>query len=325
MAKLTNFERAKIIKENLKLEVRSRKWFQNGFEIKNLNQKLLFLGIFDSMQQLNDTINIYEELYGTADKWYPPSILASAGDLEPLPFELTLEQKIITNRLLLHPEGSEFFILTGKGGSGKSTFLNVIKQLFDDDVSATPLNKLGEDFLLEQALKKRLICADEINAEDLNNGVIKTISDHQQITVNKKFGSVYETMAQSAMIFSCNNPPKLNLNDSGMMRRLVYYEMNSVIKDPNPELKDLRLTRAQLRQVVCDVLEMETVPDWKSFFEKQTRRILRENNNVWICAEFENYERYVDICMRKRLKPFSEPNWRSICLLFEEWGCIAGA
>ena len=177
--------------------------------------------------------------------WYRPDIIDEAMQQKEegympkeMPFPLDDKQLIILYILLFHPELEVCFITTGIGGSGKSTFLNIIKQLFDNDVSSTPIGDLGNPFILAEALKHRLIASDELGTGDVNLPVIKTIVSKQQIQVNEKFGATYTTRAQSALFWCCNQAPRIDIQDSGMLRRIIYYERNTKIKNPNPDLKN---------------------------------------------------------------------------------------
>ena len=44
-----------------------------------------------------------------------------------------------------------------------------------------------------------------------------------------------------------------------------------------------------------------------------------KDNNVFICKDARTYEEYRTLCIEKGLKPFSEPNWRKLSDLVEEW------
>lgn len=324
MAKMPCAERARTLKNICGFEVRSGKWFfkEEESSLKQVRRAIINNGLANNPSELNELIDMYEIMYEEPLDWYVPasvkyfySMLWTKADI---PFPLNREQLTIINRLLFHPDDEKFFILTGVGGSGKSTFLNIIKQLFDNDVSASTLADLSNEFKLEEALRHRLICADELNSDDINNGAVKTICSRQPVHVNRKYGSTYQTRSQSAMIFSCNKPPRLNISDSGMMRRVVFYSMNKKIENPNSAMKSLVLSPNDKANIIALAAEVDN-DNWEDLFKDDTRRVLKSTNSVYLTREYFDYERYVDKCLRARYKPFSENNWREIAELFSLW------
>ena len=179
------------------------------------------------------------------------------------------------------------------GGSGKSTFLNIIRQLFDNDVSSTPLGDLGQPFILAEALKHRLIASDELGKGEVDLPIIKTIVSKQKIQVNEKFGATYTTQAQSALFFCCNKAPKLDIADTGILRRIVYYSRNSKIKNPNPNFKSQKYSHDDLIDFVLyayDVGEFiykdEDINKWKEWFSTETNVYLCGSNNVGLFYKY---------------------------------------
>ena len=127
-----------------KLRFISGKWFnENEEEIPNIKKEvainlieddeysLFFKGIKD-MCDVENWIDCYKDLYGESSLWFPSKFIKKAIDypkveLSELPFPFDYKQIVIINRLLFHPEDEVVFITTGVGGSGKSTFLNIVK------------------------------------------------------------------------------------------------------------------------------------------------------------------------------------------------------
>ena len=314
----------------------SGKMFLKNREIYNFTQELYkiqeirpLLRSSDDAQKLKDTfIDMFQEL----GRWPELPIIAEAreilanNELKPLPMPLDEKQLIIINRLLIGKD-EKFFVLTGIGGSGKSTFANMIVQIFENDVASLTLADLSDDFKLAQGINKRLVYADELNSDDMNNGVIKTLVSKQKINVNPKFEKNFNAVWQANLLFSCNRVPKLDLSDSGLIRRICYYSMNKKIENPDPTFKDRIYNHEDLVQVVAWALSMDT-KDWEKLFEKETRDLLRKNNSVWICKStslsLTSHENYFDIAERKHLKPFSEPRWQEIKELLLDWNAEEG-
>ena len=306
-----------------KLKFISGKWFYKDTEIKHIHKYLYKMGIFESPNELQQVIDSYIILYGNSGKWPPPEIIAEAAkikELKPLCYPLTEKQLIIINYLLRHDE-EIFFILTGVGGSGKSTFANIIVQIFDNDTAALTLSDLGNDFKLATGINKRLIYSTEINSDDINNGALKQLTSNEEITVNGKFEKPYKATCQSAFFFHCNVNPRLDLSDTGMLRRILYYSMNEKIKNPDPALKSMEWTREDIVNIVAHAMQVD-MTDWQKKFEKETRYNLLKDNSVYRFRSMANYKDYEAACIDERLRPFSKPRWEDIKKLIKEWGDV---
>lgn len=306
----------------------SGKWFINNKEIKNFTKHLYTLkDIRVLLRSDKDTESIRDtfiDMYSEIGKWPELPIIKEAmeqEELKPLCFPLNKKQLILINRLLVGTD-EKFYILTGVGGSGKSTFANIIKQIFENDVASLTLEDLGNDFKLATGINKRLIYADELNSDDMNNGIIKTIASKQEITVNPKYGHSYNAVFQGGLLFSCNRAPKLDLSDTGIIRRICYYSMNKKIENPDTSLQKKEWSHEDLVNIVAHALKIDTT-NWEKLFEKETREILRANNSVWLCRgeslKTTPYETYVGTASKKGLRAFSEPRFDDVKALLLSW------
>lgn len=306
------------------LEFISGKWFRKGVEIKDIRKYLYRIGIFKSVDQLDKVIDSYIVLYGKVAKWYDLPIIKEAQEqqeLKPLCYPLNNKQLMIINYLLRHDE-EVFFILTGVGGSGKSTFANIICEIFDKDTAPLNLSDLSDDFKLAEGIDKRLIYSTEINSEEVNNGVLKQLFSNEELLINPKHCKPYKARCQSAFIFNCNIPPRLNLADSGMLRRILYYSMNEKIQNPDKTLNKKEWTHEDLVNIVSHALRVD-MTNWQENFKEDTRYNLLKYNSVFRFKDVLTYKEYVEHCKEDNLKPFSRPSWEEIRLLLEEWGYIS--
>lgn len=328
MSKLTPQQKAKILYDE-GVEFISGKWYFRGREI--LEEDKFFLreenlsvrGLFPSVRELQNTKDFFIAAYGIRGDWKPLPIIKEAKALKalkPLAFPLNENQLIIINYLLRHDE-EIFFIITGIGGSGKSTFINIIKQIFDNDYASLSLSDLSDGFKLATGVTHRLICSDEVNSDDLNNANLKQIISGQPITVNPKHEKPYVSRFQSGFIFNCNIPPRLDLSDSGMMRRILYYSMNEKIKNPNPALNRATWERADLVNIVAHALAVD-MTNWKDRFQKDTRYYLVKYNSVYLLKDKSTYKGYKEGCSEKGYKAYSEIKWLEIRELLTDWGFI---
>ena len=308
---------------NGELRFISGKWFYKDNEIRNIKKYFLVSGYADTMNELDNIIDMYQVMYGEIGKWFDLPIIKEAKalkKLQPMCYPLNQKQLKIINYLLRHDE-EIFFILTGVGGSGKSTFGNIICKIFDNDTAALNLSDLGEDFKLATGINKRLIYSTEINSDDINNGVLKQLFSNEEITINPKYEQPYKTRCQSAFFFNCNKNPRLDLCDTGMLRRILYYSMDEKIKNPDPTLNKKEWTHSDLVNIVAHALAVD-MTDWKKDFEQETRYNLIKDNSVYRFKDCDDYSKYVEKCKDEGLKPFSKPNWDNIRDLLKEWWFI---
>lgn len=312
------------------LERRCGKWYVKKKEIKDVKRWLSTNNMmFPNARSITEFIDMFNIKYHDIEAdWYPLPIIAEANKqiqekgLLPLAFPLTKKQLMIINELISH-RSERAFILTGIGGSGKSTFANIIIQVFDNDRSSCSLSDLNNRFKLETALTHRLIYSDELNSEDLNNGVIKMLVSNQVVTVEQKNQTPYDTRCQSAFIWSCNQRPRIDLSDTGMLRRFVYYPMNKKIKNPNPLYKDKKYTREDLVNIVAHALCLD-MTDWFQNFEFETHYYLLKDNPVFMYRKLTNgdnstYCQYRANCIDNGYKPVALMKWQSIIDLIKEW------
>ena len=306
-----------------KLRFISGKWFYKEEEIRDIRKYMLVSGYAESLHELDEIIDLYKVMYGESGVWPDLPIVAEAKaitKLEPLCYPLNIKQLKIINYLLRHDE-EIFFILTGVGGSGKSTFGNIICQLFDNDTASLNLSDLGDDFKLATGINHRLIYSTEINSDEINNGVLKQLFSNEEITINPKFQTPYKARCQSAFFFNCNKNPKLDLSDTGMLRRILYYSMDEKIKNPDPTLNKKNWEHKDLVNIVAHALAVD-MTNWKDDFTKETRYNLVKDNSVYRFRDVEKYTEYADKCKEEGMKPFSKPNWDLVRDLLKEWKFI---
>ena len=331
-----------VIRSNI--EFISGKFFykdKNGYknEIKNIDKYIgkiyfeharKFINERDLNYMKNGIIN--NPLSDEIVDWPRPAIIDEALELKEkgympkqCPFPLDDKQLIILYILLFHPEQEVFFITTGIGGSGKSTFLNIIKQLFDNDVGSTPLGNLGDPFTLAEALKHRLIASDELGTGEVNLPIVKTIVSKQNIQVNEKYGATYTTRAQSALFFCCNQAPKIDISDTGMLRRIVYYSRNTKIINPDPSLKNKKWSHEDLIDFILCALKVEfifkedDINSWKEPFKDETSCYLVTTNSVGLYFKYIHngshlidYAAYKEYCHSNGYKPFAKHKYEEI-------------
>lgn len=120
----------------------------------------------------------------------------------------------------------KFIVLYGAAGTGKSTVLNIIQQLFDGYYSVFDAKALGSSsnsFALEAFKTNPLVAiqhdGDLSRIED--NTRLNSLVSHELMTVNEKFKSTYANRFNAFLFMGTNNPVKITDSKSGLTRRLI--------------------------------------------------------------------------------------------------------
>ena len=183
------------------------------------------------------------------------------------------------------------------------------------------ISDLWSGFRLAEGISKRLICSTEINSEDLNNGIIKQMLSNEEVMVEPKYVTPYTMRCQSSFIWCCNKPPRIDVTDSGLLRRFLYYSMNEKIKNPDPKMNKREWEHDDLVNIVAHALAQD-MTNWQKDFERESHLNLVKGNSVYLLKECKTYKDYRDNCGAKGYKPHNEDNWHNIRLLLQEWGFV---
>ena len=145
-------------------------------------------------------------------------------------------------------ELQKFFVFYGSAGTGKSTVLNIIQELFEGYYTVFDARALGtksDAFALEPFKDNPLVAiqhdGDLSRIED--NTRLNSLASHEEMTINEKFKSQYKMRINALMFMGTNRPVKITDSKSGIIRRLIditpsenliprdrYYELMDAIK-----------------------------------------------------------------------------------------------
>lgn len=120
----------------------------------------------------------------------------------------------------------KFLVLYGDSGTGKSTVLNIIQQLFDGYYSVFDAKSLGSannQFALEAFSSNPLVAiqhdGDLSKIED--NTRLNSLVSHEAMVVNEKHKNLYKNSFKSFLFMGTNKPVKITDSKSGIIRRLI--------------------------------------------------------------------------------------------------------
>ena len=155
----------------------------------------------------------------------------------------------------------KFFIFKGTGGTGKSTFANLIMKMVSKKyVSTVKLNQFDQDYYLATMIDKLVNidfdASDKKTLED--SGRFKSIVCSEPVSVRQIYAAVVEMVSCATIIINANHMPKIADKSDGLYRRMILVEIDKKIKNPDPKF-----------------LEKVTDSDMEYFFYKAVQGIHR--------------------------------------------------
>lgn len=120
----------------------------------------------------------------------------------------------------------KFLVLYGAAGTGKSTVINVIEDLFQGYFAVFDSRALGSSnnaFALEAFKSNPLVAiqhdGDLSHLED--NTKLNSLVSHEKMTVNNKYEKMYQSSFNAFLIMATNKPVRITDAKSGLIRRLI--------------------------------------------------------------------------------------------------------
>lgn len=120
----------------------------------------------------------------------------------------------------------KFAVFYGSMGTGKSTVINIIEQLFEGYCAVFDAKRLGNansTFALEAFSSNPLVAiqhdGDLSRIED--NTRLNSLVSHEKMTVDEKFKSTYTSRFKCFLFMGTNKPVKITDAKSGILRRLI--------------------------------------------------------------------------------------------------------
>lgn len=177
-----------------------------------------------------------------ADPFYSPKIDQFMKELtgaDPLKMEFLYQ--IVGYCLLKKNLFQKFFVMVGEGGTGKSTFTNLIQKLVGgDNCSHVSLANFDKDYHLATIMGKLVNIDDDVaDGRPLEyTGRFKSVVSGDKISVRQIYREVEDHIPYATIIFNCNKLPKIMDRTSGLYRRIVLIELNNKVQSPDPMFLD---------------------------------------------------------------------------------------
>lgn len=135
--------------------------------------------------------------------------------------------------LLRRNELGKFFVLTGSGSNGKSTFIDMLKFfLKPENYSSLALKEVHQRFKTAEVFGKLANLGDDIsNVYIEETDVLKKLVTGETVTAERKGKDPFQFESYAKLLFSANDMPRINDLTDGLKRRLVIIPFNAKFSD----------------------------------------------------------------------------------------------
>lgn len=209
----------------------------------------------------------------------------------------------------------KFLVLYGAAGTGKSTVLNIIQQLFDGYYSTFDSEALGSSsnvFALEAFKSNPLVAIqhDGNLARIETNTRLNSLVSHEEMAVNEKFRSIYMQRFRSFLLMGTNKPVKITDAKSGLIRRIIDVSPTGDKVPFKQYTHDIKQIKFELGGIAChcrdvyledpeyydDYIPLRMLEGTNDFynFVLDSWDIFHENDETTLKAAWELYRAYCD-------------------------------
>lgn len=184
------------------------------------------------------------------------------------------------------------FILTGQKQNGKSTFLNMLKELLGSkNTSVLDIKHLSDKFSTVMMVNKLANIGDDISNKKLNDTEqFKKIVSGEKITAEQKGRDKFEFTPYCKLIYSANSIPKIGDGaDAGaVLSRIVIVPFRAYFDSSNPNYKPF---------VIDELLTEDSMEYLINIGIKGLKRVLKNKKfteSEYTNREFEEYKNEID-------------------------------
>ena len=209
----------------------------------------------------------------------------------------------------------KFMVFYGSAGTGKSTIMNIIQDLFEGYYAVFDAKALGSNnnqFALEAFKNNPLVAiqhdGDLSKIED--NTKLNSLVSHEYMTVNEKFKSTYTSKFNAFLFMGTNKPVKITDGKSGLLRRLIdvvpsgeklsYKDYTKCMNDVKFELgaiayhcKEVFLEDPEAYDDYTPTLMMGASNDFYNFVI-DSYSTFKKNDGTTLSVAYEMYKNYCD-------------------------------
>jgi len=203
----------------------------------------------------------------------------SNGDTQ----KMTLLYELAGYCLLRRNKFQKFFVLCGNGGTGKSTFCNLIKRMFKkEQVSTVALSQFDLDYHLATLVGSMVNIDDDASSDKIlkDAGRFKSITCGIPVSVRPIYGHPIQLYSTATIIINCNSMVKIMDDSEGLYRRLLLIELNNKITTPDRDFED-KITDLDMEYFFYKACEgIHNVLQRGKFIKEESDEVLKQRFRV---------------------------------------------
>jgi len=221
----------------------------------------------------------------------------------------------------------KFLILNGEGRNGKGTLCKLITCLFGtENVSSESLDQLLNGRFSPSQLNGKLVNIDADTSKEISKklGILKKLTENDQISAEEKFKSPFNFVNHAKLIQVTNELPEIKEDTIAIFSRLIIIDFEKTfIKNANPNLIDELTTGEELFGLFHILLKrlprvLKSGISYSKSIETLEQYQLRMNPvNYFADCYLEKaseskvkkdivYKKYKEFCYRNKIHPKSE-------------------
>lgn len=129
------------------------------------------------------------------------------------------------------------FILTGMKANGKSTFLDMIKNVLgEDNITSLDLQEFTNEYKVAELNQRLANIGDDISDNFIpDSSLFKKLVTGDRITARKIYCPPFEFNNYAKMLFSANNIPRIKDSTGAVQRRLIIIPFNATFSKKDPD------------------------------------------------------------------------------------------
>ncbi len=221
------------------------------------------------------------------------------------------------------------FILTGDKHNGKSTYLDMIMNLLGkENTVALDLKELGDRFKTAELFGKLANIGDDIGDEFISNpAIFKKVVSGDRINAERKGQDPFDFNCYAKQLFSANNIPRIKDKSGAVLDRLIIVPFDAQFTPDDPDFDPYIKYKLRQESVMEYLIQLglkglKRVLQNRRFTTsgkvvKQIEEYEETNNPVLLFfkdfewGEFENeptkfvYQKYNEFCLSNSFQPMS--------------------